>query len=133
MGRSSPRFWEDLKKPDSAAVTILPDLQHCLFCASDPASTLRERFWWRMASGYKVLDLFEADIDLSCHPPFIAGGAGACAGRHTSTPLKHRSPKNSGSFGGSLFSTGETPVPPYATVIDAEPLSTVSARPELRA
>ena len=34
VGRSSPLFWEDLKKPDSAAVTILPDLQHCLFCVS---------------------------------------------------------------------------------------------------
>jgi hypothetical protein len=61
-------------------------------------------------------------------PPHWRPRAGTGAGPHTSTPLKRRSPKNIGSWGGSLFQISETPVPgtpPYSTVTDAEPINSV--------
>ena len=61
-------------------------------------------------------------------PPHWRSRGGTGAGPHTSAPLQRRSPKNSGSSGGSLLPTGKTPVPgtpPYSTVAEPEPMNSV--------
>jgi len=72
---------------------------------------------------------FEADIDLSCHPPLIGGhGAVLVQVRTQRLHCKTVPRKIFGSSGGSLLPTGATPSTgghPYSTVADPEPMNSV--------
>jgi len=72
---------------------------------------------------------FEADIDLSHHPPLIGGHGAVLVQDRTHRRHCNGVPRKIfGSSGGSLFPTGETPSTgghPYSTAADPELLNSV--------